>query len=120
MLLICGRQPHLRELTLHAILLNGVLPKPAVRRRQQRAWVGTFADDEDSICQRVWQLLRCGRLEAAQDFCVRVGQPWKAAALGSLAGGPWRDPRVVHHAGSAVDHLQPLPLACRHSSAGRW
>ena len=54
--------------------------------RQHRGWAGSFADDEDGICRRVWELLRCGRLAAAQEFCVSVGQPWKAATLGSLAG----------------------------------
>ena len=54
--------------------------------RQQKGWAGSFPEDEEGISRRVWELLRCGRLAAAQEFCVSVGRPWQAATLGSLAG----------------------------------
>ena len=35
---------------------------------------------------RLFRLLRCGRLEAARQLCQHVGQPWRAASLGSSGG----------------------------------
>ena len=35
---------------------------------------------------RLFRLLRCGRLEDARQLCHHVGQPWRAASLGSAGG----------------------------------
>ena len=35
---------------------------------------------------RLFRLLRCGRLQDARQLCHRVGQPWRAASLGSAGG----------------------------------
>ncbi|GIL72309.1 hypothetical protein Vretimale_3986 [Volvox reticuliferus] len=40
------------------------------------------AKSQERIMARVWQLLRAGKLHAAQEVCDNVGQPWRAAALG--------------------------------------
>ncbi|GLI68609.1 hypothetical protein VaNZ11_013082 [Volvox africanus] len=46
------------------------------------------AKSQERILARVWQLLRAGELQAAQEVCDNVGQPWRAAALsgGGLYG----------------------------------
>jgi len=37
--------------------------------------------DEARLASCVYGLVRCGQLEEAQELCVRLGQPWKAATL---------------------------------------
>ena len=44
-------------------------PRILVCGRQQCGWAGAFTEDEDGICQRVWQLLRSANLR-------RVCLPW--------------------------------------------
>ena len=36
--------------------------------------------------RQLFRLVRCGRLEAARQLCHEVGQPWRAASLGSGGG----------------------------------
>jgi hypothetical protein len=42
--------------------------------------------DEERLLKHLFRLLRCGRLEAAQQLCCEVGQPWRAVSLGSGSG----------------------------------
>lgn len=38
-------------------------------------------EDEKRLCKQIFQEIRCGRLNEAQDLCVHCGQPWRAAIL---------------------------------------
>ena len=46
---------------------------------------------------RLFRLLRCGRLEAARQLCQHVGQPWRAASLGSSGGMGLTPLGALHH-----------------------
>ena len=54
--------------------------------RQGKAWSGGDAKAEERLMARLFRLLRCGRLEDARQLCHHVGQPWRAASLGSAGG----------------------------------
>lgn len=55
-------------------------------RRQGRSWAEGDAREEERLMARLFRLLRCGRLDAAKQLCHHVGQPWRAASLGSSGG----------------------------------
>ena len=38
-------------------------------------------DDERRLLRYMFVLLRAGQMSKAQELCLRVGQPWRAAAL---------------------------------------
>lgn len=42
--------------------------------------------DEERLMRQLFKLVRCGRVEAARQLCHDVGQPWRAASLGSGGG----------------------------------
>jgi hypothetical protein len=54
--------------------------------RQKRRWAEGNARDEERLIRHLFRLLRCGRVEAARQLCVDVGQPWRAASLGAGGG----------------------------------
>lgn len=54
--------------------------------RQGRRWAESNAKDEERLMRHLFRLLRCGRLETARQLCHEVGQPWRAASLGSGGG----------------------------------
>ena len=64
---------------VHAVILRHVC-------RQGKAWSGGDAKAEERLMARLFRLLRCGRLEDARQLCHHVGQPWRAASLGSAGG----------------------------------
>jgi nuclear pore complex protein Nup107 len=37
--------------------------------------------DESKLLQSLFSLIRSGQLDRAQQLCVKVGQPWRAATL---------------------------------------
>lgn len=61
---------------------------------------------------RLFRLLRCGRLEAARQLCQHVGQPWRAASLGS-SGGMGLTPLGALRAWSGHTRLSSLPTMDR-------
>jgi nuclear pore complex protein Nup107 len=38
-------------------------------------------EDETRLLRCMYGLVRCGLLDEAQELCVRLGQPWRAATL---------------------------------------
>ena len=57
--------------------------------RQGKQWTEADVKDNARITERVWRLVRAGRMTEARELCVRCGQPWRAASLGgSLGPGP--------------------------------
>ena len=56
--------------------------------RQGKKWAGADASDGRAISERVWRLVRAGRLGDAKEMCRRCGQAWRAATLGSPSAGP--------------------------------
>lgn len=56
--------------------------------RQRRKWANPDAKDSKRITERVWQLIRGGRIAEACDMCRQCGQSWRAASLGGGYQGP--------------------------------
>jgi len=60
--------------------------------------------EEDRMLAALFHLVRCGRVQEAQELCDQAGQPWRAAALqphalkhlGSLSEPPSKDRRVPY------------------------
>ena len=58
-------------------------------RRQGKQWAEADVKDNARITERVWQLVRAGRMTDARELCMRCGQAWRAASLGGSFGpGP--------------------------------
>ena len=78
----------------------------AKRRRQGKQWAEADVKDNARITERVWRLVRAGRMAEAQELCMRCGQPWRAASLGgSLGPGPTPlGVAAVHVSRSASTH----------------
>ncbi len=85
-----------------------------VIRRQGRSWAEGDAREEERLMARLFRLLRCGRLEAARQLCHHVGQPWRAASLGSSAGMGLTPLGASCELSSCCTILipQPLVMAC--------
>jgi hypothetical protein len=60
---------------------------PDAPTRGAAALRGEDQRNEERLAAQLWQLLRAGKLQQAQELCRRCGQHWRAAAL--AGGGPW-------------------------------
>jgi hypothetical protein len=60
---------------------------PDAPARSRKALHPANEEDEARLCGALLALLRAGRLRAGRELCARVGQPWRAAALGGGAPG---------------------------------
>ncbi|KIY95383.1 Nuclear pore complex protein [Monoraphidium neglectum] len=60
---------------------------PDAPSRGATALRGEDQRNEERLAAQLWQLMRAGKLQQAQDLCRRCGQDWRAAALSG--GGPW-------------------------------
>lgn len=59
--------------------------------RQSKQWCSSDTRDTKRIVDRVWQLVRAGRVGEACDMSTGCGQCWRAATLGDgPQGGPIR------------------------------
>ena len=54
--------------------------------REGKSWSEGDTRDEERLMARLFRLLRGGRLDAARQLSHHVGQPWRAASLGSGGG----------------------------------
>ncbi|KAI8477109.1 MAG: 107-domain-containing protein [Monoraphidium minutum] len=66
---------------------GGVELDPDAPTRGVVALRGEDQRNEERLASQLWQLLRAGKLQQAQELCRRCGQNWRAAAL--AGGGPW-------------------------------
>lgn len=77
---------------------------PDAPRREEKPLHDLDAEDQNYLLKAMFVCIRAGLLETAQDLCIRVGQPWRAACLegwklfhdpnygrGSIGGGGLED-----------------------------
>ncbi|MEW5303207.1 MAG: hypothetical protein WDW36_005920 [Sanguina aurantia] len=75
---------------------------PDAPTRQMRSLHPDNAKAEARLMQRMWELIRAGRVAEACGLCTQVGQPWRAASLSGC--GAW-GPLPVGMAAGALDEF---------------
>ena len=77
---------------------------PDAPRREEKPLHDLDTEDQNYLLKAMFTCIRAGLLDTAQDICIRVGQPWRAACLegwklfhdpnygkGSMVGGGLED-----------------------------
>lgn len=78
------------ENTLHALrmdkneagnMMHVTELDPDAKSRQKRPLHDLDEQDQNRLIKAIYLCIRSGMLDSAQDLCVRLGQPWRAATL---------------------------------------
>ncbi len=54
---------------------------PDARNRQKKPFHSLDEQEKERLVKFLFMYVRAGQLESAEDLCIRVGEPWRAATL---------------------------------------
>ncbi|KAF5276258.1 hypothetical protein FQA39_LY06607 [Lamprigera yunnana] len=66
---------------------------PDAKIREEKPLHDLDMEDEKRLCRQVFQLIRCGKLDKAQELCINCGHAWRAALYEGWR--LWHNPNII-------------------------